>query len=107
MLIAGGHLERFPVVVHADPINLEITTVSGEAAVGLEENLAPVPGGATATGWTVYLPTPEPIGGAVRAAAASHSNLSADEPPDAPKAETAVGRGVVDLGALARRKADR
>lgn len=107
MLIAGGHLDRHPLVVDADPVHLSITTVSGSAAMALEENLAPVPGGASATAWTVYLPTPNPVGDAVRAVVAGRSHLSAEEPPEAETKSTVASAGTVDLDALARRAAGR
>jgi len=108
MLVAGGHFDRYPLVIVADSIHLSITTVSGQAAIGLDENLEPVPGGASATGWTVYLPTPDPIGDAVRAAVADQSHLSADEPPvDAENKSASTSAEVVDLDALARREGNR
>jgi hypothetical protein len=109
MLIAAGHLDRHAVVVAADPVDLSITTVSGAAALTLEENLAPVPGGVTATDWVVYLPAPEPLTDAVRRAVAGAPHLHAGGPvPGAAKAATlTAGAGPIDLEALARREADR
>ena len=52
MLVAGGHLDKHALVVVADPVYLNITTVSGIAATNLDEDLGPVPGGATSTEWT-------------------------------------------------------
>jgi hypothetical protein len=104
MLIAGGHLDRHPLVVVADPFRLLITTVSGAAAPALDENLAVVPGGAAATSWTIHLPTPEPIGEAVRAVARRDSHLSADDPPaEGRTKDLKEGHGGVDLEALRRR----
>jgi hypothetical protein len=109
MLIAGGHLDRHAVIVAAEPVDLSITTVSGTAALALEENLAPVPGGATATEWMVYLPVPEPLTAAVRSVIARSAHLRAGDPADRAavraRARTA-GTGLVDLEALARREAD-
>ena len=109
MLIAGGHLDRHAVVVAADPVDLSITTVSGTAALTLEENLAPVPGGATATDWMVYLPAPEPLAAVVRSAVAGAAHLRAGDPAGAAvKAATrTAGAGLVDLQALARWEADK
>ncbi|HTZ30132.1 MAG TPA: hypothetical protein VMC83_39430 [Streptosporangiaceae bacterium] len=109
MLIAAGHLDRHAVVVAADPVDLSITTVSGAAALALEENLAPVPGGATATNWMVYLPAPEPLTDAVRRAVAGSAHLRAGGPAlrTGKAAALTAAVGPVDLEALARREADR
>jgi hypothetical protein len=108
MLIAGGHLDRHPLVVVADPVHLSITTVSGVAASALEENLAAVPGGASATAWTVHLPTPAPVGDAVRTVVAGQAHLSADEPAaDMGSRQALAEEGVINLDALADRQADR
>lgn len=98
-LVAGGHLEDNGVVLVADALHLTINVVGGDKALSNEENLAVVPGGATATEWTVYLPTPEPIGSLVNSAADGHPNLSTSEPPadSQPKSSASL----VDLGALA------
>ena len=107
-LVAGGHLDRHPLTLVAAPIDCTIGTVSGAAALSIEENLAPIPGGVQARDFTVYLPTPEPLAAVVRQVAARSPHLSADEPEDggAAKASEAPGRRVnlVDLEALARRR---
>ena len=48
-LIAGGHLDAKPLVLVAGALHVSITTVSGDRALTLEENLAAVPGAASAT----------------------------------------------------------
>jgi hypothetical protein len=110
MLIAGGHLDRHPLVVAAAPVDLSITTVSGTGALTEEENLAPVPGGTSATGWMIYLPAPDPLASVVRSMVVSSAHLSAGQPPDGATAKSAVMTGtpgLVDLAALARREAGR
>jgi hypothetical protein len=105
-LVAGGHLERHDIVVVATPVHLSIGTVSGTDAFGLDENLNPVPGGASAIDWTVYLPTPDPMEAAVRELASKLARLSADPPPAlaAAMAASPNGRGTaIDLAAVARR----
>lgn len=105
-LVAAGHLDAHPVVVVADPVYLNITTVSGTEATNLDENLGPVPGGAMVTDWMIYLPTPDPIAEAVRAATASHANLSSDEPPAesaTPTTKAASSDSALNLAALAER----
>jgi hypothetical protein len=100
-LIAGGHLDREPLVLVGAPVHLSITTVSGDKALTLEENPS-VPGGASIEGWTLYLPTPEPLSASVRATAATHSRLSASEPPSDAE-HSAKATSFLDRGALARR----
>jgi len=110
MLIAGGHLDRHPLVVAAAPVDLSIVTVSGTEALTTDENLAPVPGGASATGWMLYLPAPDPLADVVRSIVAGSAHLNIGQPPVGATAKTAAmteAPGLVDLAALARRKADR
>jgi len=105
MLVAGGHLETHPLVIVADPVYLSVTTVSGGAAMRLDEDLGPVPGGAAARDWTIYVPTPDPVGGAVRAALGGSPHLSSAAPPaeSVAKSEKAAGASVLNLDALAKR----
>src|SRR4051812_33747696 len=56
-LVAGGHLDDEPLVLVAPPIHLSVTTISGDGALTLEENLQ-VPGGAGVEAWTIHLPAP-------------------------------------------------
>jgi hypothetical protein len=104
-LIAGGHLDTHPLVLVAGALHLSMTTVSGDGALTLEENLAAVPGGASASAsdWTLYLPTPDPLGPMVTKVAESHRNLSVGEPP-AETASAEAASSLVDLDALARRE---
>lgn len=103
-LIAGGHLEKHSIVLVADPIHLSINTVSGVAASNLDEDLGPVPGGATATDWMIHLPTPDPIGDTVRSAIKGVAHLSAEPPAESStKSATSEAESVLNLDALARR----
>jgi|GEM_PF-3251484 len=106
MLVAGGHLEKHAIVVVADPVYLSITTVSGVMATNLEEDLTPVPGGTTAREWTIYVPTPDPIGDAVRLAIMGSSHLSAEEPPNesTTKLASSENESVLNLDAITRRE---
>lgn len=110
-LVAGGHLDQHPLTLVADPVHCTIRTVSGTGALSLEENLNPIPGGGQATGFMLHLPTPDPLEGVVRVTAERSPHLSADPPPDlASHLEAGDGDvlgGLVDLEALARRKAER
>lgn len=80
LLVAGGHLDHAPLIVRAADVELEVVTVSGDAAVRLEENLNPVPGASDAADWVVYFPTPEPVGGQVRDCIKRIANLTCDSP---------------------------
>jgi hypothetical protein len=104
LLIAGGHLDKTPIVLLCGAVHLSITTVSGEAALTLEENLNPVLGAASASEWTLYLPTPDPVASEVRRIASSSPHLSIKEPP-ASASKTAQAEAVsLDRDALLRRK---
>ncbi len=100
MLISAGHLEKDPLVLVAGELWLEITTVSGGPALTLEENLNPVPSGAGATDWTLFVPQVEPMTKLVRSSVKGHAHLSADEPAK-PAREAATANARVDLDALA------
>ena len=84
--------------------------LEGTEALTTDENLAPVPGGASATGWMLYLPAPDPLADVVRSIVAGSAHLNIGQPPTGATAKTAAmteAPGLVDLAALARRKADR
>lgn len=102
-LMAGGHLDTHPLVLVAGALHLSMTTVSGDGALTLEENLAAVPGTASASDWTLYLPTPDPLGPMVTKVAESHRNLSVGEAP-AETASAKAASSLADLDALARRE---
>jgi hypothetical protein len=110
-LVAGGHLDRQPLTLIAEPVYCTISTVSGTAALSLEENLNPIPGGGSAETFMIYLPAPAVMAQAVKDAAKTSPHLSADVPPEpadeATAARTRAGVGMIDLDALAQRKAQR
>ncbi|WP_223165336.1 hypothetical protein [Lentzea indica] len=101
MLVAGGHLRRHPVTLVAGKVHCEITTVSGTAALTLEENLNPVPGAADADSFMIYLPSPVPLQEQVKAAADAHARLS-DETAPAAEAKSASAGPLIDREALRR-----
>ena len=80
-LIAGGHLESKGLVLVDQDIHLTITVMTADAALGVEENLSPVPGATATDGWTLYVPPAGPLDGAVAAAVKGSSHLSVDTPP--------------------------
>jgi hypothetical protein len=101
MLIAGGHLHKHPITLVAGKVHCEITTVSGPAALTLEENLKPVPGAAGADAFTIYLPSPAPLQKQVKAAADRHARLS-DAAPPAAETKAASSGPLIDREALRR-----
>jgi hypothetical protein len=101
MLISAGHLEGHPLVLVADDLWLEIATVSGSSALSLEENLNPVPGGASANDWTLHVPQVEPMAELVRTTVKGHDHLSANEPA-ATTERAPTASASVDLDALER-----
>jgi hypothetical protein len=103
-LVAGGHLDTHPITLVAGSVNCTIGTVSGTAALSLEENLSPIPGGASATAFTVHLPVTDPLADLIRATARQSPHLSADPPP-AHEAGDSGRHDLVDFEALARRRA--
>lgn len=101
MLVAGGHLQKHPITLIADKVHCEITTVSGAAALTLEENLNPVPGAAGASDFRIYLPSPAPLQQQVKAAAGGHARLT-DAAPPAPEVKAASAASLIDREALRR-----
>jgi len=104
-LIASGMLSDRAVVLRALPLHLEITVSLGNAALTGQENLGKVPGAATAEGWVLYIPDPEPYTTQVQDAVAEHNALRAGRAPaaPAPTATAAVAAATaVDADALRR-----
>jgi hypothetical protein len=102
-LIAGGHFEFKGLVLVDKGLHLTIRVLTADAALDVEENLNPVPGGASATdGWTLYLPSAGPLDSAVQAAVKNSPHLSTDEPPVSVPAEKSEGgsQSIIDVNAL-------
>ena len=102
-LIAGGHLESKSLVLVDTDLRLTIHVLTADAALDVEENLNPVPGGASATdGWTLYLPSAGPLDDAVAAAVKNSRHLSTNAPPQSAPAEKSTGgsRSLIDVNAL-------
>jgi hypothetical protein len=101
-LIAGGHLEKDGLVLVDEGLHLTIKVLTGDKALEVEENINPVPGGATATDqWMLYLPTPAALSASISAAAERSAHLSTDSPPDdAPTEKEAASAELIDLNAL-------
>ncbi len=102
-LIAGGHLESKGLVLVDKGLHLTIRVLTADAALDVEENPNPVPGGASATaGWTLYLPSTGALDNAVQAAVKNSTHLSTDAPPASAPAEKSDGasRSLIDVNAL-------
>jgi hypothetical protein len=102
-LIAGGHLESKGIVLVDEGLHVTIRVLTADAALDVEENLNPVPGGASATdGWTVYFPPAGPLDKTLNSAVKSSSHLSTAEPPaSAPAQKTeSTNKSVIDVDAL-------
>lgn len=103
-LIAGGHLEAKGLVLCDIGLHVTVRVMTADAALGVEENLNPVPGGGRATGgWMLYLPLPGALDASVVAAAKQSSHLSVDAPPKsapAVKAHEQRAESLIDLDAL-------
>ncbi|HEX8205117.1 MAG TPA: hypothetical protein VF587_03560 [Solirubrobacteraceae bacterium] len=104
MLIAGKHLGDDAIVLVAEPLRLEITVVSGDAASRDDDKLGRVPGAATATAWSLHLPAPAPVGSWVEDAVRGLDHVTTDPPPaeKVASAAAAVLASDIDLGALRR-----
>ncbi|MCY4555425.1 MAG: hypothetical protein OXF79_03395 [Chloroflexi bacterium] len=103
-LIAGGHLESKGVVLCDVGLHVTVTVATADAALGVKENLNPVPGGASATdGWMLYLPLPGALDASVEAAAKRSVHLSVEPAPkSAPAANKGEASSAIDLDALRR-----
>jgi hypothetical protein len=102
-LVAGGHLESNGLVLVDTDLHLTIRVLTADPALEVEENLNPVPGGASATdAWTLYLPSTSPLNGAVKAAIKNSEHLKTGAPPATAPAEKSIGpgRSLIDVNAL-------
>ena len=105
-LIAGGHLEANGLVLCDVGLHVTIRVITADAALGVDENLNPVPGGAGATDdWVLHIPLPGALDASVLAAAKRSSHLTVEKPPESVPAAKAVKReagSAIDLEALRR-----
>jgi hypothetical protein len=104
-LIAGAHLEREGMVLVDKELYVTLQVLTADAALELDENLNPIPGGAPATnGWTLYLPSLGPLKGAVEAAIKNSTHLSTGKPQASDRTVKIENESdpVIDLDALRR-----
>lgn len=97
MLVAGKHLGDRPVVLVAEPLHLRITVVSATAALKLDERPGKVPGAATATDWTLHLPSVDPIRDWISKALDGLDHLT---DADSPAAKALTKEGALDLSSV-------
>lgn len=106
-LVAGGYLKKSPIILIADPLRLDITTVHGDEALKHEEDATKVPGAAEASDWMIHLPTPDPLAEIVREVAKSNKHLSSEKPSEQSEAHENVAQAsAIDRDALRRRRVD-
>ena len=107
-LIAGGHLESRGLVLADVGLHLTIVVKTADAALTVEENLNPVPGGTSATGnWLLHIPPSGPLNASIAAAVKKSLHLSTKPPPSsapAIKASIAPSESPIDVGALLKMK---
>jgi hypothetical protein len=84
-LVASGAAAVAPFTLIAGDLYLDVYVVRGDAAFTVEENLAPVPGGASAPNtWALYIQPPTHLVGMVTAAVDGAEHLRVGKPtPDA------------------------
>lgn len=103
-LIAGGHLESKGLVLCDVGLHVTIYVVTADAALDIQENLNPVPGGGQATDkWLLYVPLVNSLADSITVAVEKSSHLSIETPPStAPKRKRQLQTedSVIDLEAL-------
>ena len=90
-----------PLVLVAGELWLEITAVSGSAALSLEENLNPVPGAASASDWMLHVPQVEPMAKLVRVTVKRAGREAAGDPRGDAEHPQHQRRGAGELLAVA------
>lgn len=82
-LIAGGHFDATPLVLVDKGLHVSIRVVRGDQALSVQENLEPIPGGASATAeWVLHMSAPTHLAGALTAAAEGNSHVSTSPAPE-------------------------
>jgi hypothetical protein len=100
-LIAAGHLERAPLVLVDAAMHLSISVATGTAALELEENLNPVPGGASSTStWVLHVPCPPTFAAGLNAVISGEGRLTLAPAPDGATSQASAPGALIDLTAL-------
>ncbi|MBB3753679.1 hypothetical protein FHT44_006201 [Mycolicibacterium sp. BK634] len=80
-LAASGAIAKTPLTLIAGDLALDIFIVRGDDAFEIDENLAPVPGGASAPGnWKLYIQPPDHLNEEVTAAVDGSEHLAVGKP---------------------------
>jgi len=96
-IAASGAAADAPFTAIAGDLRLAIYIVRGDDAFTIEENLAPVPGGASAPGtWLLYIQPPAHLVDAVKAVVDSAEHLKVGKSPTTePRLPTVAGKAAV------------
>lgn len=101
LLASGGHLVDGALVLSAADLCLVINVPVGEAALTATEDIAAPRGAATATDWTLHLPTPDAMAALAKSAASACTHVSADAAPTATTRSAAAATSPgIDLSRL-------
>lgn len=111
-IAAAGATADTPLTLIAGDLHLDLYIVRGDDAFTVEENLSPVPGGASSPrDWTLYVQPPPHLLDAVTAATDDTPHLTVGRPPtaEAKSLHAAVTRPAItiDEAALRRQGEDR
>ena len=104
-LVAGGHLEQHSLLLVASDLTVTIRVLTGDAALGVEENLNAIPGGASAdANWMLYLPDKNALKPLLQTAAKSSSHLAVGKPEQKTRQVQIVNEvdPILDLDAIRR-----
>jgi hypothetical protein len=100
-LIAAGHLEKAPLVLVDAAMHLSISVATGAAALELEENLNPVPGGASSTStWMLHVPCPSTFASGLNAVISGNGRLTLAPAPVEATAQASAPGSLIDVRAL-------
>lgn len=81
-LIASGYLATEPLVMVAGDLRLNLYAVRGDDAFDVDEDLDPVPGGASSPdNWRIYVPSSAHLRDSVAQACADHDHLVCNKGP--------------------------
>lgn len=90
-LIGSGYLAKEPLVLVAGDLRLNIYAIRGDAAFDVDENLAPVPGGASSPAtWEIYVPSPIHLRDTTADRCAGHAHLISGKAPAATESNSST-----------------
>lgn len=81
-LVASGALAETPIELIAGKLHIEIYVIRGDRAFEVDENLSPVPGGASAPNtWKLYVSPPAHLVDLITSATEDNEHLQVGSPP--------------------------